>query len=65
MGLFDHADGSSYYEQGNSKIFCAVYGPREVSLKSTARHDKSVINCEYSMATFSTGERKKKGKGDR
>lgn len=60
MGLFSRADGSAYYEQGNTKIICAVYGPREVKLKSQAKHDKAIINCEYSMATFSTGERKKK-----
>jgi exosome complex component RRP41 len=30
-----------------------------------ALHDRAIINCEYSMATFSTGERKKKTKGDR
>lgn len=30
MGLFSRADGSCYYEQGNTKILVAVYGPREV-----------------------------------
>lgn len=34
-------------------------------MRSSARHDRAVINCEYSMATFSTGERKKNRKGDR
>lgn len=28
--LLRRADGSAYYEQGNTKIICAVYGPREV-----------------------------------
>lgn len=32
MGLFSRADGSCYYEQGNTKILVAVYGPREVKV---------------------------------
>lgn len=32
MGLFERADGSSYFEQGNTRVLCAVYGPREVRL---------------------------------
>ena len=31
MGVFTQADGSSYVEQGNTKVLCAVYGPHEVS----------------------------------
>jgi exosome complex component RRP41 len=65
MGLFERADGSAYFEQGNTRVLCAVYGPREVELRSTARQDRAIVNCEYSMATFSTGERKLKRKGDR
>ena len=33
--------------------------------KSKAMHDKAFINCQYSMATFSTGERKRRPRGDR
>ena len=28
-------------------------------------HDNAFINCQYSMATFSTGERKQRPRGDR
>ena len=28
-------------------------------------HNRAVINCQFSMATFSTSERKKRPKGDR
>jgi len=65
LNLFSRADGSAYYEQGNTKVLAAVYGPRQVSRKKQAKHDRAIINCEYSMATFSTGERKKKFKRDR
>ena len=30
-----------------------------------AVHDIAFINCQYSMATFSTGERKQRPRGDR
>lgn len=33
--------------------------------RSKLLHDRAIINCEYSMAPFSTTERKKKTKGDR
>ena len=29
-----------------------------------AMHDKVMINCQYSMATFSTAERKRRPRGD-
>ena len=37
----------------------------QVSRKSQALHDKALVNCQYSMATFSTSERKRRPKGDR
>ena len=33
--------------------------------RSKAQHDKVFVNCQYSMATFSTGERKRRPRGDR
>ena len=44
-----------------SRVGCCV----QLSRKSQALHDKAVINCQFSMATFSTSERKRKPKGDR
>jgi len=29
LGLFSRADGSAYFEQGNTKALATVYGPRE------------------------------------
>ncbi|XP_077983385.1 exosome complex component RRP41-like [Glandiceps talaboti] len=66
MGVFQQADGSAYIEQGNTKVLATVYGPHEITGgRSKALHDKVLINCQYSMATFSTGERKRRPKGDR
>ncbi|XP_002736568.1 exosome complex component RRP41-like [Saccoglossus kowalevskii] len=66
MGVFRQADGSAYIEQGNTKVLATVYGPHEITGgRSKALHDKVLLNCQYSMATFSTGERKTRPKGDR
>ncbi|NP_001088679.1 exosome component 4 S homeolog [Xenopus laevis] len=66
MGVFAQADGSAYIEQGNTKALAVVYGPHEIrGSRSKMLHDRCVINCQYSMATFSTGERKRRPHGDR
>ena len=65
MGVFKQADGSAYIEMGNTKALATVYGPHEVTSKSKILHDRVLLNCQFSMATFSTGERKKRPKGDR
>jgi len=65
LGVLRRADGSAYFEQGNTKVIAAVFGPMETSVKGKTLHDRAFVNCEYSMAAFSTGERKKKLKGDR
>ncbi|XP_066537905.1 exosome complex component RRP41 [Hoplias malabaricus] len=66
MGVFNQADGSAYIEQGNTKALAVVYGPHEVrGSRSRTLHDRAVINCQYSMATFSTAERKRRPHGDR
>lgn len=64
-GIFEQADGSAYVEQGNTKVIASVYGPHAVVNRSKTIEDRAFINCQFSMATFSTGERKKRPKGDR
>ncbi|KAJ2812720.1 Exosome non-catalytic core component [Coemansia furcata] len=62
--VLNSADGSSYYEQGNTKVLVAVYGPREPRTKSLT-HDQATINVEFNVAPFSTSERRKRSKGDK
>lgn len=66
LGVFDQADGSAYFEVGNTRVLAAVYGPHEISEsnKGKSAHDRALINCQYSMATFSTSERKSRPRGD-
>jgi len=66
MGVFGQADGSAYLEQGNTKVLAAVYGPHDMrDTRLRPLHDRVVVNCQYSMAVFSTGERKRRPRGDR
>lgn len=65
LGQFRKVDGSATFEQGNTKVIATVYGPREAKQRSKALHDRCFITCEYSVAGFARGERKKLAKGDR
>ncbi|MDI9619861.1 MAG: exosome complex exonuclease Rrp41 [Candidatus Nezhaarchaeota archaeon] len=58
VGVLENADGSAYVEQGNTKVYAAVYGPREVHPRHLASPDKAVIRCRYHMTPFSVEERK-------
>jgi len=64
LGVFTRVDGSAYYEQGNTKVFASVYGPREGKFRE-AKHDRADVHCEVSVASFSLSERKKYSKQDR
>ncbi|MCC6042142.1 MAG: exosome complex exonuclease Rrp41 [Candidatus Verstraetearchaeota archaeon] len=57
-GILENADGSAYVEQGNTKIYAAVYGPREVHPRHLALPNRAVIRCRYHMTPFSVEERK-------
>ncbi|CAM6012783.1 unnamed protein product [Sphagnum compactum] len=65
VGVVAKADGSALFEMGNTKVIAAVYGPHEVQNHSQQLHDQALVRCEYSMAAFSTGERRRRGKSDR
>lgn len=68
LGVFTEPDGSAYLEQGLTKVLAAVYGPHQVrggSNRAKAQHDAALVNCQFSMAVFSTGERKRRPRGDR
>jgi exosome complex component RRP41 len=64
IGVLKRAHGSAYYEQGNTKVLASVFGPMEAR-RGKGQHDRAIVHCEYSMAPFSTGERKAVTKGNR
>ncbi|RKP35518.1 exosome complex exonuclease RRP41 [Dimargaris cristalligena] len=65
QSVLTQADGSAYYEQGNTKVLAAIYGPREPRLRSNTLNDRAFVNVEFKVAPFSTNERRKRSKGDR
>ncbi|XP_053913734.1 exosome complex component RRP41 [Cuculus canorus] len=66
MGVFSQADGSAYIEQGNTKALAVVYGPHEIrGSRWKALPDRALVNCQYSLTTFSTAERRRRPHGDR
>ncbi len=48
-----------------SQVMCSVFGPKEVEQRSMMDPERAIVKCEYSMAAFSTGERRRRGKSDR
>jgi len=60
-GVLEKSDGSAYVEWGRTKIYAAVFGPREAHPKHLEQPDRAILNCRYHMATFSVEERKPLG----
>lgn len=65
LGQFSRSDGSAVFEMGNTKVIASVYGPVQCPRRSDSLHDRCVVMCEYTVASFATSERKRHQKGDR
>ena len=59
------SDGSSYVEQGNTKVMCTVQGPIEPALRSQQHSERANIEVNLNIASFSTFERKKRSRNER
>ncbi|KAK4894163.1 Exosome non-catalytic core component [Elasticomyces elasticus] len=60
------ADGSSYLEQGNTKILCTVTGPQEQKQGGARREsNEAKVEVEVNVAAFSGVDRKRRARGDR
>jgi exosome complex component RRP41 len=62
------ADGSSYFEMGNTKIICTVAGPQEKKGGGgggRSQQDKASIEVEVNFAGFSGTDRKKRARSDK
>ena len=64
VGVFTSAHGSAYFEQGNTKVLSAVFGPQE-GKRRTSIENAAGITCEYIMSPFCRNERKSRPKSDR
>lgn len=52
-GAIKNAAGSCFLEHANSKIICAVYGPRQASSSSSSSSACGNISCDFKFAPFS------------
>jgi ribosomal RNA-processing protein RRP41/SKI6 (EC 3.1.13.-) len=58
VGILKNADGSAYFEIGNTKVLAAVFGPREYHPKHEASLQEGIVRARYHMTPFSVKERK-------
>ncbi|KAK0450031.1 exosome component 4 [Armillaria borealis] len=56
------ADGSAVITHGLTQVLVSVFGPREAKMRSQTLYDRANINVEVSIASFSTGERRKRSR---
>lgn len=59
------ADGSVYYEQGNTKCLVAIYGPHEPQSQTYSDNEKLCLTTRFKIATFAHGERRKRPDRDK
>ncbi|ESK98268.1 exosome component 4 [Moniliophthora roreri MCA 2997] len=60
-----NSDGSATISHGLTQVSVCVFGPREAKMRSQTYHDRANINIELSIASFSAGERRRRGRGDK
>ncbi|XP_058953050.2 exosome complex component MTR3 [Pocillopora verrucosa] len=56
-GVVSQARGSAYIEMQNTKVTCAVYGPRE-SQRQQEFSERGKLTCEFKFAPFSCWQRR-------
>jgi exosome complex component RRP41 len=61
VGVLKQADGSAMVQIGKTIAIAAVYGPRELNPRHMQESDRAILQCNYTMAPFSTKERVRPG----
>lgn len=59
------ADGSATLTHGLTQVSVCVFGPREAKMRSQTFHDRANVNIEVGIASFSSSERRRRGRGDK
>lgn len=59
------SDGSSYVEQGNSKVVCIVNGPMEPPSRAQMSATQATLTVNLNITPFSSIDRKKRSKTER
>jgi exosome complex component RRP41 len=52
-GVIKNADGSAYFQIGNTAAYAAVYGPRQLHPRKLQDPAKGLLRCNYNMMPFS------------
>lgn len=61
QGVSENAKGSAYIEQGNTKVICSVFDPREIPSSKTSleyQRSKGELYVEFKFAPFATTTRR-------
>ncbi len=61
VGVLKHADGSAYFQLGNTKAIAGVYGPKKVYPRHEEESERAILRTRYNMAAFSTTTRVRPG----
>lgn len=65
-GVIPNADGSAFFQIGDTEAYAAVYGPRALHPRFLQDPTKGVLRCSYNMLPFSGhGERVRPGQNRR
>ena len=59
VGVLDRADGSARVRLGKNLAIASVYGPRELHPRHKAVAERSIVQVNYRMATFSVTDYKR------
>lgn len=59
VGVLDRADGSARVRLGKNLAIASVFGPRELHPRHKAVADRSIVQVNYRMATFSVTDYKR------
>lgn len=59
------ADGSSYVQQGETKVMCLVSGPQEPESRARTNKDRATLTVGVNISPFASTERRKRQKNDR
>jgi len=61
IGVIPNADGSAFFQFGETIAIAAVYGPKKMHPQHLQNLEKGVLRCEYSMLSFSVTDRIRPG----
>lgn len=61
VGVIPNATGSAFFKIGNTAVYCAVHGPRELHPRHEQDPEKAKLRCYYDLLPFSVKERKRPG----